>query len=489
MIAACLTGIYTLGFLALGFYGLRMFALTLAWWWVRRRVEAPGGRVERAVVTVQLPIYNEPLVAARVIDAACRLDWPRDRLEIQVLDDSTDDTRAIVDARVRLWQARGIDIRAVRRPDRAGYKAGALAVGTAQARGEVLAIFDADFVPPPDFLQWTMPYLGPGVAVVQARWGHLNADASALTRAQALALDGYFMVEQFVHGRLGLFLTFNGTAGVWQRAAIDAAGGWQGDTLTEDVDLSYRVQMAGWRIVLLPDVVAPAELPSTLSAFRRQQFRWAKGTVQVYRKLGRPILRCQRPLVARLLAHVTMAGYLVFPISLALLLGAPLLLVFPPHFSGALQWLSLVPMGPLWMLASAQAAIDGRGWWRRLIAYPYLVALTIGISFTGSRAVVEALFGRPSAFERPPKTGHWAGMHARSQGVGAATLPRVDRAGWVEAALALYAWAGFAAAWARDAHGLLLFFGLYAVGFTLTAGLDLSTDAGGSPAMREVPTP
>ncbi len=500
MIADSLTWIYTAGFLALGLYGLRMFGLTLAWWVTRRREESAAPPSDPPVVTVQLPIYNERHVAARVIDAACRLEWPHERLEIQVLDDSTDDTRDIVDASVRAWQARGVDIDVVRRSDRSGYKAGALAAGTRRSRGEALAIFDADFVPPPDFLARTLPYLGPGVGVVQARWDHLNAEQSWLTRAQALALDGYFMIEQTAHARLGLFLTFNGTAGVWRRAAIDAAGGWQGDTLTEDVDLSYRAQLAGWRIVFLPGVVAPAELPATQPAFRRQQFRWAKGTVQVLRKLGPRLLGADRPLVARLLAITTLSGYFVFPISLALLLGAPLLLVYPPHFPHALQWLSLVPIGSLAMFASASAAID-RTWPRRLLAYPYLVALTIGLSLAGTLAVLEALAGRKSAFERTPKTGAGLGQApgqpeaglpvieaapaGQPQRPGASGPRRVaDLVVWAEALLALYAWSGLALAWARGAQGLLVFFGLYAIGFSLAAGLDLGGQAGSSPKMR-----
>lgn len=496
MIADSLTWIYTAGFLALGFYGLRMFGLTVAWWCLRSRVEASAPVDDALVVTVQLPIYNERHVSARVIDAACRLDWPRERIEIQVLDDSTDDTREIIDASVRAWQARGVDIQVIRRPDRAGYKAGALAVGLAQARGDALAVFDADFVPPPDFLAQTLPHLLPGVGVVQARWGHLNASESWLTRAQALALDGYFMIEQTVHARLGCFLTFNGTAGVWRRAAIEAAGGWQGDTLTEDVDLSYRAQMAGWRIVFLPSVVAPAELPATQPAFRRQQFRWAKGTIQVLRKLGASILSSDRPPAVRLLACVTLSGYLVFPITLGLLLGGPLLLLFPPDFPHALQWLGLVPLGSLAMFASAESAI-GSGWPRRILAYPYLVVLTIGLSLVGTRAVVEGLIGRKSAFERTPKTG--AGIEAEMGGdlatgeVSAphkfAARPMMDRTGYAELGLALYAWGGFIAAWAQGAYGLLFFFGLYAIGFSLTAGLDLSGQAGGSPRMRRAPTP
>jgi len=498
MIAAALTLTYSLALLFLSLYALRALLLALAWMAVRRRAEPPANVAELPTVTVQLPIFNEPCVAARVIDAACRLDWPRDRFEVQILDDSTDETRAIVDASARAWQARGVDVVAVRRADRAGYKAGALAAGLAQARGDVLAIFDADFVPAPDFLRRTVPYLGRGVAAVQARWDHLNHSDTWLTRAQALALDGYFMIEQTVHARFGLWLNFNGTAGIWRRAAIDAAGGWQGDTLTEDVDLSYRAQVAGWRIVLLPDVAVPAELPATLPAYRRQQQRWAKGTIQVLRKLGPRLWRCDRPLVVRLLAVVTLGGYLVYPVTLGLLLGAPLLLAFPPHFPTALGIVTFAPFGPLTMYAAAQASIPQRRW-RRLLAYPYLVLVTIGTSLAGTRAVMEAIVGRSSAFERTPKTGSaigapfgtMSGADAGSPPIETQATPRAsgpgaralaDRTVLGELGLAVYAWAGLLAALGHDAGGMVVFFAIYALGFTLTTVLGLRAGAGFSGA-------
>jgi len=238
-------------------------------------------------VTVQLPIFNEMYVADRLIDAVCELDYPSDLLEIQVLDDSTDETTSIAALAVRRHAARGADIRYLHRVDRTGYKAGALEAGLAEATGEFIAIFDADFIPPKDFLKRTLPYFGTDsrIGMVQARWGHINQDYSLLTKIQSILLDAHFVLEHGARNRSGCFFNFNGTAGVWRREAIGSAGGWQHDTLTEDLDLSYRAQLAGWRFVFLPDVVSPAEVPVEMNSFKSQQHRWAKGSIQTCMKL------------------------------------------------------------------------------------------------------------------------------------------------------------------------------------------------------------
>lgn len=500
---------YGLGFCFLGLFGFRMLGLSLA---LRRALARQPER--RALdpqrlpqVTVQLPVYNERFVAARAIDALCRLRWPADRLEIQVLDDSDDVTRDVIDARATVWRARGVDLQVIRRGSREGYKAGALAAGLALARGEALAVFDADFLPPPDFLERSLPYLAPGIGAVQARWGHLNADRSCLTRAQALALDGHFLVEQVSQARLGLFLNFNGTAGVWRREAIESAGGWQSDTLTEDFDLSYRAQLAGWRIQMLPDLVAPAELPDTLPAYRRQQRRWAMGTVQVLRKLGRALLSADRPIPVRLLALLTLAGYLVHPVMLALLLGAPLLLIWPPVFPAGLSLLTLAPLCPPILYAVGLCRVEP-GWRRRLLRdYPGLALLTVGMALAGSRAVFAALLGQGGAFERTPKRGlaatGWTEAEVLSSPI-PASAPRPDqeradapapsdpdayrlplgRQSWAEGLLAAYAWGlVLAALWAGV--GWLAGFGLlYALGFSLVVGLALRDRQSADPRLR-----
>src|SRR6186713_2701891 len=251
-------------------------------------------------VTVQLPIYNEMYVADRLIDAVCEMDYPRELLEIQVLDDSTDETTEIAELAVRRHAARGFDISYLHRVDRRGFKAGALEAGLKVAKANFIAIFDADFVPPKDFLQKTLPYFTDArIGMVQARWGHLNQDYSLLTKIQSILLDAHFVLEHGGRNRSGCFFNFNGTAGIWRREAIADAGGWQHDTLTEDLDLSYRAQLRGWRFVFLPDVVAPAEVPVEMNAFKSQQHRWAKGSIQTCLKLLPQILHADLPLAVK----------------------------------------------------------------------------------------------------------------------------------------------------------------------------------------------
>src|SRR5262249_41919761 len=257
----------------------------------------PPTYAEMPRVTIQLPIYNEMYVADRLIDAVCEMDYPRERLEIQVLDDSTDETTDIAELAVRRHAARGFDIKYLHRVDRTGYKAGALEAGLRAARADYIAIFDADFIPPKDFLLKTLPHsANPKVGMVQARWGHINQGYSLLTKIQAIMLDGHFVLEHGGRNRAGCFFNFNGTSGVWRRAAIVDAGGWQHDTLTEDLDLSYRAPLRGWQFLFLPTLVTPAEVPVEMNAFKSQQFRWAKGSIQTCRKLLPLILMSDLPL-------------------------------------------------------------------------------------------------------------------------------------------------------------------------------------------------
>src|SRR5205085_6120384 len=268
-------------------YGLHRYHLVHLYYKYRRNTpQAQACFRELPVVIIQLPMYNEPAVVRRVIDATCRIEYPRDRLEIQVLDDSTDETREWATQAVARWREAGFDIHHIHRTNREGYKAGALAEGLRKARGEFVLIFDADFVPPADILQKTIHYFThPRVGMVQARWEHLNRDQSLLTKTQAILLDGHFVVEHGARSRSGRFMSFNGTAGMWRRSCIEEAGGWQHDTLTEDLDLSYRAQLAGWKFIFLPDVVTPAELPVDMNGFKSQQHRWTKGSVQTCKKL------------------------------------------------------------------------------------------------------------------------------------------------------------------------------------------------------------
>src|SRR6187397_233344 len=262
------------------------------------RIPVPNGTMASLpVVTIQLPIYNEMYVADRLIDVVCQLDYPRELLEIQVLDDSTDETRSVAERAVRRNAAQGVDIKYLHRVDRTGYKAGALEAGLTVATGQYIAIFDADFIPTVDFLKRTIPFFAdPKIAMVQARWGHINQDYSLLTKVQSILLDAHFVLEHGGRNRSGHFFNFNGTAGIWRRDAIVDAGGWQHDTLTEDLDLSYRAQLRGWRFVFLPDLVVPAELPVEMNAFKSQQHRWAKGSIQTCRKLLPRTLTADIPL-------------------------------------------------------------------------------------------------------------------------------------------------------------------------------------------------
>lgn len=375
-------------------------------------------------VTVQLPVYNEMYVVERLIDAVGALRYPRDRLDVQVLDDSTDETSRIVDRAVRRWRGRGLDIACLRRPARTGFKAGALAAGLRAARGELVAIFDADFVPPPEFLERAVPRFGePAVGMVQARWGHSNRNDSLLTRVQALLLDAHFVLEHGARHRGGCFFNFNGTAGVWRRAAIVSAGGWQHDTLTEDLDLSYRAQLAGWRFDFAPDVVAPAELPVEMNAFKTQQHRWAKGSIQTCRKLLPRLLRAPVPLRVRVESALHLTANLNY-----LLLLAWSALVVPALFARAAAggwWLWLdAPIFAAAGLAAAvfyalsQREIGGR-WAGRLRDLPALAAVGLGLSVNNTLAVLGALSRRPGGFARTAKygpltaTGAWTGARYR----------------------------------------------------------------------------
>ncbi|MBI3733999.1 MAG: glycosyltransferase, partial [Chloroflexi bacterium] len=413
--------LYLICLCLLAVYGANSAVLTLIYWF-KPRQPAPGeplaslslrptlgegsGVREPAAwptVTVQLPVYNERYVVERLLDAVGALDYPADRLQIQVLDDSTDETCAIIDRVTARLRARGKEVAVIRRARKTGFKGGALAAGTAEARGEFIAIFDADFLPPPGFLKQTIPHLsGARVGCVQTRWGHVNADYSLLTRLQAAGIDGHFMVEQEARNRMGWFIGFNGSAGVWRKACIESAGGWQTDTLTEDLDLSYRAQLAGWTFKFLTDVVAPAEVPAQMDAYRRQQFRWAKGSVQTARKLLPALWRAPLAPAVKLQGTLHLTGYLMHLLMVvAFVLTVPVSLVQSPVLA-LLPTLALTMVGPFGLYGTAV--------WRRsrsvlnlLGTLAMLVVLGTGMSINNARAAVEALLGINSAFRRTPK--------------------------------------------------------------------------------------
>ncbi|MEM7131121.1 MAG: glycosyltransferase [Chloroflexota bacterium] len=358
-------------------------------------------------VTVQLPIFNERHVIERLIDACAQLQYPSRKMRIQILDDSTDQTTAIARKRSSYWQERGISIEVLNRGDRSGYKGGALAHGLHFTADEYIAIFDADFVPPGDFLLRTIPYLvqNPQAGFVQTRWGHLNRSYSPLTRSQALALDGHFLIEQVGRQSAGYAFGFNGSGGIWRRSCITdpEVGGWQTDTLTEDLDLSYRAQLAGWQPIFTPSIVAPAEIPPQLSAFKRQQFRWAKGSIQTLRKCGRQVWQSKWPFAKRCQGVMHLGAYLLHPLLLIILLITlpGLLLNIDPAWP--LAYLSLASVGPPLLYAVAQKRLYPKDWLKNW-SYIWLITLMgFGICLNNSLAVWQALQGKAGHFMRTPK--------------------------------------------------------------------------------------
>jgi cellulose synthase/poly-beta-1,6-N-acetylglucosamine synthase-like glycosyltransferase len=371
-------------------------------------------------VTVQLPLYNERYVAGRVIAAACALNYPRHLFQVQVLDDSTDDTRRIAERAVQAGLKKGVNVELVHRDNRNGYKAGALENGLRTARGELIAIFDADFIPPRDFLKRVIMDRGafedPQTGFVQTRWGHLNECANAVTRAQGLLLDMHFVIDQYARSSAGLKMNFNGSGGIWRRAAIDAAGGWQSDTLTEDLDLSYRAQLKGWRGRYLDGELCPGELPGSVLAFKRQQARWARGSAQCLRKLAGRIVRSNLPLLHKLAALMHISGYVSNVFALVLALVTPLFMLMigshgARHTPQWISFLSVVGVVPIVAMLIAQAAQGklGRFW----LSLPLAVVLGVGVSLSNTVAVLQGLFDKASGeFVRTPKSVFPPGRHA-----------------------------------------------------------------------------
>jgi len=399
----------------LAFYGFHRYALVFLYFRHRKRraAEAAQRFGELPRVTVQLPIYNEQYVVERLVESICRLEYPRDRLEIQLLDDSTDETCAVGEQAVARCAARGEPIAYLHRTNRHGFKAGALEEGMRVASGEFIAIFDADFVPPPDFLLRTIHHFtDPTLGMVQTRWGYINRDYSWLTRVEAILLDGHFIMEHGGRHRANLFFNFNGTAGVWRRRAIEEAGGWEHDTLTEDTDLSYRAQLKGWKFTYLPDVECPSELPTEMNAFKVQQARWAKGLIQVSKKiLPRLFRRKDIDLHHKVEAWCHLTANISYPLMIVLCtLLLPAMIV--RFYQGWFQMLYIDL--PLFIASTcsissfyvaSQRELFPRSWYKTLLYMPMVMAIGIGLTVTNTRAVIEALLGVKTSFKRTPKFG------------------------------------------------------------------------------------
>jgi len=425
-------------------------------------------------VLTQLPMYNEKQVSARIIEAAAAMDYPRERHEIQVLDDSTDETRDIVDQAVARARTKGINISVIRRSTREGFKAGALQHGLRFTDADFVAIFDADFVPHRDFLKKAVPFFldQPKLGLVQGRWTHLNRQASLITRGQAMGIDGHFVVEQAGRSWNNLFMNFNGTAGIFRCAAIEDSGGWQHDTLTEDMDLSYRMQLKGWKTEYVPDLEVPAEIPEDINGFKNQQFRWAKGSIQTALKIIPLLFKAKLHPFKRYQAIIHLTHYTVHPFMLLLaLLTTPVLLfvnvslpplVFVPLIIG----MTLSTTGPSTMYLLAQGYL-GNSKKKQLIMIPALMLIGIGLAVNNTKAVLEALVGKESPFHRTPKSGsHKQSHHSYYR-------PIKDMTSLVELLVGIYCLYGFSLFFSPEHLMVTPFLVIYAGGFLFVGALSI----------------
>ncbi len=469
---------YFLVLIVLATYGLHRYWLVFNYFKYRRNVPGPPPEMENwPKVTIQLPIYNERYVIERLVEAVSRFDYPRELVEVQVLDDSTDETQQIARACVERYQALGLAISYHHRSNREGFKAGALAAGLATATGEFVAMFDADFLPGQDFLRRTLPYFHqPKTGMVQTRWSYLNRDYSALTEVETILLDGHFVIEHGARSRRGTFFNFNGTAGVWRRAAIEDAGGWQHDTLTEDTDLSYRAQLRGWHFLYVPEIECPSELPVEMNAFKAQQARWAKGLMQTAKKILPRVVRSNEPWHVKCEAFFHLTANISYP--LMVLLSTMLLPTMIVRFYQG--WFQMLVIDlPLFLASTcsissfyltAQRELYPKTWKRTFLYLPFVMAVGIGLSVRNARAVLEAIFGVKSEFARTPKyhiEGHrdtWVKKTYR------------NRAGWlpfVEVGLGLYFAATVAYAFQNENYATIPFLLLFVWGYLYTGLMSL----------------
>ncbi|HEY2461554.1 MAG TPA: cellulose synthase family protein [Candidatus Acidoferrum sp.] len=463
-------------------YGIHRYALVYNYYKNRKRVAGPPPEISAwPRVTVQLPIYNERYVIERLVEAVAAFDYPRELLDIQVLDDSTDETQEVARDCVERYQQLGVPISYIHRDNREGFKAGALQEGLKCAKGEFVAIFDADFIPPADFLRRTVPYFADSkLAMAQTRWSYINRNYSALTEVEAILLDGHFVIEHSSRFRTGLFFNFNGTAGIWRRAAIEDAGGWQHDTLTEDTDLSYRAQLRGWRFVYLPEIECPSELPVEMNAFKSQQARWAKGLMQTAKKILPRVVRSEVPGSVKAEAFFHLTANVSYPLMVFMsIILLPAMIV--RFYQGWFQ--VLVIDLPLFLASTcsissfylaAERALYPKTWKRTFLYLPFVMAVGIGLSVRNALAVIEAILGVKSEFVRTPKYRVEAGAH--SDGAWARKKYR-KRAGWMpfaEVVLGLYFAAAVVYALQNENYATIPFLLLFVWGYLYTGLMSLA---------------
>lgn len=399
--------LYTICLVLLFIFSMNSVILSLLYLINRKKVwgiPTPEMKNSWPKVTIQLPIFNERYMIDRLLKCMTALDYPADKLQIQVLDDSTDSTKDVVAMLVARYQSNGVNIQLLHRNDRSGYKAGALESGLQVASGEFVAVFDADFVPKKDWLKKVVPFFqNEKVAFVQTRWGHLNSHYNFITHLIGMALDAHFVIEQTARAGSGLLMSFNGTAGIWRKTAVEEAGGWQGDTLTEDIDLSFRTEMAGWSYIYAPDIVVMSELPAQMDAFKKQQVRWVKGNMQVTRKLLGKLLRADIPFGVKVMGVIHL-GMLFLPYAATLL---TMILTFPvslliPKFLTLFSWTMLGFLGPLFLYSLAKTEFNPNIF-KRIATLPFLTLLGVGISVNCTWGIISGLSSKSGVFERTPK--------------------------------------------------------------------------------------
>lgn len=432
---------------------------------------------EYPVVTVQIPLYNEKYVITRLIDSVLRMDYPKDKLEMQILDDSTDETTGIIEDHIKKFIDLGYDIKHIHRTNREGFKAGALKIGLETARGEFVAVFDADFIPRKKFLKRTIPYFYKfdKLGLVQTRWEHLNREYSLMTKTQAIALDGHFVIEQAVRNRAGFFINFNGTGGIWRKECIFDAGNWEADTLTEDLDLSYRAQMKGWKFIYLINFTSPAELPADIGALKSQQFRWTKGAIETAKKIFPKVLKSDLPLKLKIQSFIHLYSNLAYPfILLAAILNLPVMLIkLSGNYDTIFKFMSVFIFAFissfLFYLYSQKDVYPD--WQKRIIYFPVFLAGSMGFSVNNTKAVFEGLLDKKSEFVRTPKyhiRGKEDSWHGKKY-----VNKKLSFTTYIEAFLAVYCFAGVVIAVATAQVAAIPFQLMFCSGFSLISYLSI----------------